>query len=85
MDDYTKIPRSLIYKDRTSLKDFGVQDPGSINYYLFSNLKEIYMATDRAKELILRCFNNAYYICTLIPFDDFPDMQVAEYESLLET
>jgi uncharacterized coiled-coil protein SlyX len=81
--DYIKIPRSIIYKDRTDLKDFGVKVPGTMNHQLFSNLKELFKATDRAKELILRCLNNAYYICTIIPFDDFPDTQVAEYEKLL--
>lgn len=81
--DYTQIPRSLIYKDRTNLKDFGVQMAGTLNHQLFSTLKEIYKATDRAQEIMLRSFNNAYYICTLIPFDDFPEIQVAEYERLL--
>lgn len=81
--DYTQIPRALIYKDRTDLKDFGVHIPGTMNYLLFSNLKDLFKATDRAKELILRCFNNAYYICTIIPFEDFPETQVAEYEKLL--
>jgi len=81
--DYTKVPRTLIYKDRDDLKDFGVQVPGTMNNLLFSNLKELFKATDKLKELILRCFNNAYYICTIIPFDDFPDTQVAEYEKLL--
>ena len=81
--DYTVVPRSLIYKERTNLKEFGVQIPGTMNNLLFSNLKEIFMATDRAKDLILRCFNNAYYICTIIPFEDFPETQVAEYENLL--
>lgn len=81
--DYTKVPRTLIYKDRDDLKDFGVQVPGTMNNLLFSNLKELFKATDKLKELILRCFNNAYYICTIIPFEDFPDTQVAEYEKLL--
>lgn len=81
--DYTKVPRTLIYKDRDDLKDFGVQVPGTMNKLLFSNLKELFKATDKLKELILRCFNNAYYICTIIPFEDFPDTQVAEYEKLL--
>ena len=81
--DYIKIPRSIIYKDRTDLKDFGVKVPGTMNHQLFSNLKELFKDTDRAKELILRCLNNAYYICTIISFDDFPDTQVAEYEKLL--
>ena len=81
--DYIKIPRHLIYKERTDLNDFGVRVPGTINHVLLSNLKELFKATDRAKELILRCFNNAYYICTIIPFDDDPELQVAEYEKLL--
>lgn len=81
--DYINIPRPLIYNIRTDLKDFGVQIPGTMNNQLFSNLKEIFMATDKAKELILRCFNNAYYICTIIPFVDFPETEVAEYEKLL--
>jgi len=81
--DYLNLPRSLIYKDRTDLKDFGVQVINTVNHNLFSNLKMLFKATDRAKELILRSFNNAYYICTLIPFEDFPDTQVAEYEKLL--
>ena len=81
--DYTKVRRGLIYKERTNFKEFGVQVPGSMNNLLFSNLKELFKATDRLKEIILRCFNNAYYICTIIPFDDFPETQVAEYEKLL--
>lgn len=81
--DYINIPRKLIYKERTDLKDFGVKEPGTMNHLLFSNLKDLFKSTDRLKELILRCFNNAYYICTIIPFEDFPDTQVAEYEKLL--
>ena len=83
MIDYIQLPRTLIYKHRENLNDFGVKIPGTINHELFLSLKDIYRATDRAKELILRCFNNAYYICTLIPFEEFPEMQVAEYEKML--
>lgn len=81
--DYKDVSRSLIYKERTNLKDFGVQVPGTLNHQLFLNLKELFMTTDRVMELILRCFNNAYYICTLIPFEDFPEMQVDKYEKKL--
>lgn len=81
--DYIELPRTLIYKNRTSLIDFGVTVEGSLNYQLFSTLKEIYLAADKAQEIMLRCFNNAYYICTLIPLVDLPDIQVAKYEELL--
>ncbi len=81
--DYINLPRSLIYKERTNLKEFGVQVHGTINSQLFSNLKELFMGADGAIELMLDCFNNAYYICTLIPFDEFPELEVVKYEKLL--
>ena len=81
--DYINLPRQLIYKQRDNLYDFGVQFPRTMNYQLFINLKNLFKATDRVMDLILRCFNNAYYICTIIPFVDFPELQVDKYENKL--
>ena len=82
--DYTDIPRSLIYKDRASLNDFGVRALGTLNYLLFSHLKEMsLMCVEGATDIALRCFNNAYYICTLIQLEDFPELRVADYEKKL--
>lgn len=81
--DYINLPRRLIYKERDDLKDFGVQVIETVNQQLFLNLKDLFKATDRAKELILRCFNNAYYICTIIPFVDFPELQVDKFENII--
>lgn len=82
--DYIKIPRSLIYKERESLNDFGVNTPGTINNQLFSHMKELpFMYDSGAKDLALLCFNNAYYICTVIMLDEFPGLQIAEYEKKL--
>ena len=82
--DYTTVPMSLIYKKRDNLKDFGVTIPGTINHYLFTQMREMTLLhTDGAKEIALQCFNNAYYICTLIQFEEFPDLCVDKYEKKL--
>lgn len=82
--DYINLPRELIFKDRDNLKDFEVNNKNSINYYLFLKLKEMpIMYMERALDTALRCFNNAYYICTLIQLEDFPEIRVADYENIL--
>ena len=82
--DYTKVPRSLIYKDRTNLNDFGVQDEGTINNYLFTQMRKLtLLRCGNAKEIALQCFNNAYYICTLVQLDEFPDLCMDKYEEKL--
>ena len=87
--DYLKIPRSLIYKERNSLKDFGVQTPDTMNYLLFMRLKQqALMGVSGAREVALRCYNNAYYICTIILLeaDVFPELRVSDYvDTILET
>lgn len=86
--DYIKIPRSLIYKEREDLKDFGVQTPNTINNLLFINLKQqALMGVPGAREIALRCFNNAYYVCTLILLEanDFPELRISDYvDKILE-
>lgn len=82
--DYTEVPRKLIYKDRTDLKDFGVQTQGTINNYLFNQMRRLTLLhCGNAKEIALQCFNNAYYICTLTQLDEFPDLSMDKYEKEL--
>ena len=82
--DYLDVPQSLIYRKRNNLNEFGVRNPASINGMLFSRLKEHFLkGVPGALDLALRCYNNAYYICTLIQMDDFPELRVADYEKKL--
>ena len=82
--DYTKVPRSLIYKDRNDLKDYDVLNPESVDYHLFKLLKNTaLLRMEEAKESALQCFNNAYYICALIQLEEFPDLCIVEYEEKL--
>lgn len=86
--DYTKVPRALIYKDRNDLKGFGVQTPDTMNNILFKILKQqALMGVSGAREVALRCFNNAYYVCTLILLEakDFPELRISDYvDKILE-
>ena len=88
MLDYTKEPRALICKERHDLKEFGVQIPETMNYLLFKLLKEqALMSTSGAREVALRCYNNAYYVCTLILLEanDFPELRISDYvDTILE-
>lgn len=82
--DYIKTPKTFIYKHRNDLNDFGVQTPGTINHYLFSQMRRMtLLRTGHAKKIALQCFNNAYYICTLIQLEQFPDLCIDEYEQKL--
>ena len=87
--DYLKITRSLIYKDRNDLKDFGVQTPDTMNYLLFMYLKQqALMGVPGARDVALRCYNNAYYICTIILLEanDFPELRISDYvDTILDT
>ena len=80
--DYTKVPRELIYKERNDLKEFGVLLSDTMNYLLFMRLKQqALMGTSGAREVALRCYNNAYYVCTLILLEanDFPELRISDY------
>ena len=83
MIDYINTPRELIYKHRDNLNDFGVKDISSLNGRLFQLLSEHYLSTDGAEELISQCFNNAYYLCTIILLEDMPHFKIDKYKEAL--
>jgi len=60
--EYAKIPRSVIYKDRRDLNEFGVQIEGTLNHYLFNQMRRMtLLRCGDAKQIALQCLNNAYY------------------------
>lgn len=82
--DYTKLPRSLIYKEVKSLKDFGVHIEGTLNHYLFMRMARMtLLRTGDSEQIALQCLNNAYYICTLMLLDEFPYLKMDKYEEKL--
>ncbi len=84
--DYTEFPRELIYKEKASLKDFGVNNEMTIEHRFYEGLlkrrsiKECF----KKRETILRIFNNAYYLCTLILMDEDPRLTIDKYREIAE-
>lgn len=83
MEDYWNVPRELIYRERENLNDFGVKDSHSLNGRLFQLLSEQFLSANGADTLLLQCFNNAYYLCTIILLEDLPHLKVDKYENNL--
>lgn len=82
--DYTKLPRSVVYKDRSNLSEYGVQTEGTLNHYLFNQMRRMtLLRCGNAEQIALQCLNNAYYICTLTQLEEFPDTRNDGYETQL--
>ena len=82
--DYTQVPRSLIYKERKNLNDFGVKVQGTLNHYLFTKMKRMTLLNcGDGVNIALQCLNNAYYICTLMQMDEYPELRMDKYEQKL--
>ncbi|MBO4500588.1 MAG: hypothetical protein J5732_10120 [Bacteroidaceae bacterium] len=85
--DYTKVPRVLIYKNRKDLDEFPVADD-----FDFQSLEEVFLdhledrpfikEAEDAPELILKIFNNARYITTLICMENHPQHYLRRYMNI---
>lgn len=64
------IPRKLIYEEKKSLDEFGINDGTSINHLIYEewlrDLAELEPFKSGLLKRRLKVFNDAYYICTLI-------------------
>lgn len=64
------IPRELIYEDRSSLTEFGINDMGSLNELIYDNFlietTDLCQGDDNSVNRILKAFNDAYYVCTIV-------------------
>lgn len=81
------IPRSLIYKDKENLYDFiGEESYNSMERQFFYRLvnRPFIKSTDKAPEYVLRIFNDATYLCTLIYFELHPALYLNKYINKLK-
>ena len=78
--DYTKLPREKVYRDRDEISDFGTEIRNSINWlhirYIFDS--EIIELEDTETN-ILKIFNDAYYITTVMLAQQNPIMKFGWY------
>lgn len=63
--DYIDFPRKLVYRERRGLEDF-VEEHEENTLFIDNMLDNYYFSSADGKERALRCFNTAYYLCTII-------------------
>lgn len=77
--DYLELPRELIYKERRNLEDFADENE-DLELLIDSMISNYYFSSANGKIRVLRCFNTAYYLCTLILLcDKHADWNFAKY------
>lgn len=75
--DYTKIPRSLIYKEKSRDEFLKMS---VLNKYLFEGMFEAYYHTEYdAETKMVQALNDSYYLMTIILLDDTPYYRLAEF------
>ncbi len=78
--DYTKVPRKLIYEDRANLEDFFVDQTGTLDAIMYEKITKSDVCTFLdAAERLLDCYNDAYYITTIVLMENRPSLYVARY------
>lgn len=77
--DYIDFPRKLVYRERRGLEDF-VEEHEEITLFIDNMLDSYYFSNADGKERALRCFNTAYYLCTIIlQCKNHPEWNFAKY------
>ena len=81
--DYTTVPRSLIYRDRRSMEEFGAYQEESITRPLAeAMLRMDFIQHSDSENRALWCMNTAYYICTMILLEIDPRWRLSKYKSI---
>ena len=77
--DYIDFPRKLVYRERRGLEDF-VEEHEENTFFIDNMLDNYYFSSADGKERALRCFNTAYYLCTIIlQCKTHPEWNLAKY------
>lgn len=77
--DYIDFPRKLVYRERRGLEDF-VEEHEENTLFIDNMLDSYYFSNADGKERALRCFNTAYYLCTIIlQCKNRPEWNFAKY------
>lgn len=59
------IPRELVYEDKTSLDDFGINEEGLLNQVIYDEWLLTRKELRGDDHRILKVFNDAYFLCTM--------------------
>lgn len=82
MTSYTFTIGEKNFQERESLKEFGVDEKGTLNNALFDVLLQFQYVSrsSNMEKIILGLFNKAYYICSLILFEPRPYFKLQKYK-----
>ena len=87
--DYTQIEREKVFRNRTSLEEFRVDSPGTLDAMMLRLMENIPSEIPSwfkfTKDYALKCFNNAYYITILILNDKHPALNFDLYISIAKS
>ena len=81
--DYTTVPRSLIYRERRSLEEFGIYEENCIIRPFFDAIFDFdFIRAPNAEERARWCMNNAFYICTMFFLERDPKWRYDQYKRI---
>lgn len=81
--DYTTVPRSLIYRERRSLEEFGIYEEDCIMRPLSDAIFDFdFIRAPNAEERARWCMNNAFYICTMFLLERDPKWRYDQYKRI---
>lgn len=81
--DYTTVPRSLIYRERRSMEEFGAYEKESITRPLAeAMLRMDFIQHSDSEKRALWCMNTAFYICTMVLLEIDPRWRISKYKSI---
>lgn len=69
----TKLPKELVYRYKTSIDDFDIDDDSTVDGIVYSHLVSFPLIVPRGwdkEKLILTMFNDAYYLTNIIIIDN---------------
>jgi len=78
-----KVSRAIFYEEKDSILSF-LGEGSTIERYFLDKLRKCSFIKnlDNVSDIILRLFNNACYICTLAFYEDYPLLELKEYEKI---
>lgn len=78
--------RTLVYRERMSLEEFGIDGENSLNSLLYDKLldiPEIQRDEIDSNKAILTLFNDVYYVCTAVLLTEHPERDLDNYRNIL--
>ena len=74
-----KLPRALLWNDKTSMEEFLNESVNREMYDIFLKIKEWTLLLKDTEYSVLKIFNEVYYQCTKIVYEQNPNVQLRDY------